>query len=169
MGESSLYETDILAWSEQQSAVLRRLKERRDLPNELDLENVADEVEDVGRSELHAVESLLLNILVHLILLWAEPDSSVVRGWVAEIAAWNVMVARRITPSMRAKIDLSSLWQDATKVTAAKLVGSADGTRFESRLSPLPCPFLLDDLLNRNLDPIALIPARSLPSLRGGA
>jgi hypothetical protein len=55
MGNSTLYDEDILPWPEQQAAVIRRLGlTRHDLPNELDIENVAKEVESVGRSELVA-------------------------------------------------------------------------------------------------------------------
>jgi hypothetical protein len=59
MADSSLYDEDILIWSEQQAAALRSLANRRDLPNELDLANVIEEIEDVGRSEFHTVESLI--------------------------------------------------------------------------------------------------------------
>ena len=52
MGDRSLYDEDILVWSEQQAAALRSMASRRDLPNELDLANVIEEIEDVGRSEL---------------------------------------------------------------------------------------------------------------------
>src|SRR5829696_10355973 len=44
MDRRSLYDDDIYAWTQQQAEALRRLAEtRRDLPNELDLENVAEE------------------------------------------------------------------------------------------------------------------------------
>ena len=59
MDRRSLYEDDIYAWAQQQADALRRLATRRDLPNELDLENVAEEIEDVGRSELSRVESYI--------------------------------------------------------------------------------------------------------------
>ena len=71
MGDRSLYDEDILVWSERQAAALRSLASRRDLPNELDLANVIEEIEDVGRSEFHTVESLIENILAHLVLLSA--------------------------------------------------------------------------------------------------
>ena len=54
MGDRTLYDEDILVWSEQQAAALRSLATRHDLPNELDLANVVEEIEDVGRSDLHA-------------------------------------------------------------------------------------------------------------------
>ncbi len=58
MGDSSLYDEDILIWSDQQAAALRSLAARRDLPNELDLANVIEEIEDVGRREINAATSL---------------------------------------------------------------------------------------------------------------
>ena len=52
MDRRSLYEDDIYAWAEQQAAALRRLAgTRRELPNELDLENLAEEIETALRSD----------------------------------------------------------------------------------------------------------------------
>ena len=55
------YDSDISEWSERQAALLRR-RAAGDLANaaELDWPNIAEEIEDVGRSELHRVESLFL-------------------------------------------------------------------------------------------------------------
>ena len=72
MTESTLYDEDILLWSERQAELIRNLGQRRpDLPNELDIENVAEEIESVGRSELAAVESLIENILLRVMKLVA--------------------------------------------------------------------------------------------------
>src|SRR4249919_1955192 len=115
MGDHTLYDEDILVWSEQQAAALRSLASRRDLPNELDLANVIEEIEDVGRSEFHAVESYVENILVHLILLWSDPDAPAVRGWIAEIAAWDAALGRRLSPAMRTRLDMGALWRQAQR------------------------------------------------------
>jgi hypothetical protein len=80
MDGASLYDDDILAWSEVQATALRSLASRRDLPNQLDLANVVEEIEDAGRSELRAVESLIENILVRLVLLGRTPMR---QRWVA--------------------------------------------------------------------------------------
>ena len=48
MGERNLYGQDILAWSDQQAAALRRLSTLLGLRNELDLEHIADEFEMLG-------------------------------------------------------------------------------------------------------------------------
>ncbi len=51
MSEAGLYEADIFEWSERQAEVLRVVASRRDLPNELDLLNIAEEIEG-GRLSL---------------------------------------------------------------------------------------------------------------------
>ncbi|MBV9249845.1 MAG: DUF29 family protein [Acetobacteraceae bacterium] len=58
---SDLYESDILIWAEHQAALLRR-RAAGELVNdaELDWPNIAEEIEGVGRTELRAVESLLV-------------------------------------------------------------------------------------------------------------
>jgi hypothetical protein len=149
MDGSSLYDDDILAWSEQQAAVLCGLKGRSDLPNELDLANVVEEIEGVGKSELRAVESLTRNILVHLILLWADPDASSTLGWRGEIAAWHDDMLRRISPSMQSKLDLASIWRSALRVAHTKLA-DRDVTKAETArlaLGGLNCPFDLAALV----------------------
>ena len=49
MDQAALYEKDIYAWSQHQAAVLRRMAANpAALPNDLDLEHVAEEIEEVG-------------------------------------------------------------------------------------------------------------------------
>lgn len=59
MSQSVTYDDDAFLWSEEQARLIRALKAgRRDLPNALDLDNIAEEIESVGRSDLHTVQSL---------------------------------------------------------------------------------------------------------------
>jgi hypothetical protein len=139
---SNLYDEDILIWSEQQAAALRTLASRRDLPNELDLTNVIEEIEDVGKCEFHTVESLIGDILTHLVLLATDPDAPAKRGWIAEVTAWNLTLRRRISPSMRLRLDMESLWRDALEVAAARLAAwDDDKATAVTRLNGTPCPF----------------------------
>jgi hypothetical protein len=55
-----LYDTDILLWSEQQAELLRQRS-----ANALDWDNLAEEIAAVGRRELHAAESHLIQALLH--------------------------------------------------------------------------------------------------------
>jgi hypothetical protein len=112
MDRRSLYDEDIYAWAREQAEVLRRLAEtRRDLPNELDLENVAEEIEDVGKSELGKVESFIRLILIHLLKLGSAPQSRSQRKWRNEGLALHAELLKEITPAMRPNIDVDHQWR----------------------------------------------------------
>lgn len=170
MGDSSLYEEDLLAWSEQQAAALRRLGSRRDLPNELDLANVIDEIEDAGRSEFHAVDSLIGNILAHLVLVWGDPNTPAMRGWVAEITAWDVALQRRITASVRSRLECDPLWNGAVRVAVAKLAAWDEEKAAAARasLTGAACPFTAHDFPLPGGD-VAAAAARIKPVARDAA
>ena len=74
-GAAALYDEDIYAWSQHQAAVLRRMAaDRAALPNDLDLEHVAEEIEEVGNEQRFGAESNLIQAFVHLTKLVALPD-----------------------------------------------------------------------------------------------
>jgi hypothetical protein len=115
MGEPSLYETDILAWTEEQAAALRALASRRDLPNELDLGNLVEEVEALGRSQLNAVESRIRLILGHLAKAVSDPGSPALRHWRTECAVWQDDLLQAISPSMHQRLDMDRIWRRALR------------------------------------------------------
>jgi Domain of unknown function DUF29 len=166
MSDSTLYEEDILLWSEQQAAAIRRLgRTQRYVPNELDIENVAEEIESVGRSELAAVESLIELIFVHLIKLLAEPDAESFRHWRSEIIAFHGQLRRRYSPSMRQRIDLDEIWRAARE----QLMALYDGTQLQT-VADLPekSVLSLDDLLEPRLDSSGLVDRLRLASTYKG-
>ena len=111
---SKAYEADFLLWSEEQARALRDLAGHRELlPNSLDLEHLIEEVEDLGRSEFGAVNSLLRNILVHLIKLACDADAAPVPHWRGEVRAFHLTFLDKITPSMPGRIDMKKLWRQA--------------------------------------------------------
>jgi hypothetical protein len=137
-----LYERDILAWSEHQADLLRRLG-RGERVNDVDWVHVAEEIEDVGLSELHSVESFLDLMLVHLLKLHAWPDGEFRAHWRGEILAFQKNGRRRFSPSMGQRIDLTTLYAEAVKQLQA--------IDPDIRL-PAENPFSLDQLLTGNLD-----------------
>jgi len=137
------YDEDILLWSEHQAAVLRR-RAAGELVNdaELDWPHIAEEIEDVGSNRLHAVESLLVQALRHMLKAEAWPYSRDAPSWRADAVDFRRQARRRFTPSMRKRIDVASLYADAV----AALPETIDDT------PPLPLrttePSSLDELLN---------------------
>jgi hypothetical protein len=77
----SLYERDFYLWVEEQ---VRLLREGR--LDELDLANLLEEVEWMGRSEKRAIKSNLIVVLIHLLKYQFQPDqrSSNWRGSIVE-------------------------------------------------------------------------------------
>jgi len=135
-----LYERDVLAWSQHQADLLRRLG-RGERVNDVDWTNIAEEIEDVGLSQLHSVESLLNLILVHLLKLHAWPDSDACAHWRGEIVAFRNNANRRFAPSMRQRIDVGALYAEA--VEQVRAIDPA------VRL-PAENPLGLDDLLTQD-------------------
>ena len=114
MDGRSLYEDDIYAWAEQQAAALRRVASSgQAVLNELDLENLAEEIQDVGKSELRAMASLLRQAFLHLQKAWADPKSLARGHWSSETAGCLLDARRTFTPSMRRLIDLDEIWCEA--------------------------------------------------------
>ena len=160
MSGSTLYEDDVLLWSEQQAEAIRRLGTRRDLPNELDIENVAEEIESVGRSELAAVNSHLRLILGHLMKLVLEPDSGAARHWRGEIVVFHSALSDHYAPSMRQHVDLDELW---ARMREQAILSSEDASRSIVEILPIRPPFALDDFIAYRIDSSALV-ARLRPS-----
>jgi hypothetical protein len=137
----NLYETDIMLWSEHQAELLRRLAAGEQLNEPLDWANIIEEIESVGREQRHAVESLLVQALTHILKAAAWPDSDAVPHWQAEARAFRAQAKRRYVASMRNRIDLPSLYADALKGMPTTIDGAP----------PLPvptaCPLTLEELL----------------------
>ena len=139
MAESGLYDDDILLWSEQQADLLRRRAS-----NALDWDNLAEEVEAVGRSELHAVQSHLVQALLHDLKAEAWPLSCDVDHWRAEARGQRDDARRHFAPSMAQRIDVEKLYRQALR----RMPATNDGTL------PLPvpaiCPVTLEEILSED-------------------
>ncbi len=161
MSGSTLYDDDILLWSEQQAAAIRKLgATRRDLPNELDIENVAEEIESVGRSELAAVKSYLRLIFLHLMKLAMEDDARAARHWRSEIAGFHSDMLDRYAPSMRQRIEVDEIWRSVRE----RLMFYVDEAQ-QQRVAGLSvgCPFSLDDFITKRIDISVLLERLPLP------
>ncbi len=62
--DGSLYDDDFYDWTQQQAELLRRGPAAA---NRLDYDLIAEEIEDLGQSELHACQSLCEHIIEHLL------------------------------------------------------------------------------------------------------
>ena len=141
---SELYDDDILLWSERQAALLRRVAAGEPVNERPDWSNIIEEVESVGREQLHAVESLLLQALVHMLKAEGWPAARDVENWRTDARVFRAQARRRFAPSMRQNIDLADIYADALKTLPATMDGQPP--------QPLPatCPMTLDELLGHS-------------------
>jgi hypothetical protein len=137
----SAYDADILGWSEHQAALLRRLAAGERV-NDLDFPNIIEEIEAVGRSQLHSVDSHLVQALLHELKAQAWPHSTEVPHWRAEARGHRDDAQAAFAPSIAQRIDVASLYRRARR----RLPDTIDGQ------PPLPvpehCQVTLDDLLD---------------------
>jgi hypothetical protein len=143
MSSQHLYDTDFYAWTQEQAQKLREVRDNR-----LDAEHLAEEVADLGKSELRALTSHLDQLLIHLLKAAYSPADPPRTGWLNEADLHHREMLKAFTPSMRRKIDLTGSWQTAVRVTNRELAQHG-----EPRMAAdTPCPFMLDDLLTEDFD-----------------
>ena len=135
----SLYERDFYLWLEQQAA---RLRERR--LDELDLANLLEVIEDMGRSEKRVLEGNLVVVLTYLLKYRFQPDhrSSSWRGSIVEHR-------RRLRNLLR---DSPSLLPAARDMFSECYADSCEQAAAESGLSavtfPAEPPFTFEQVLD---------------------
>jgi hypothetical protein len=138
---SDAYESDYYAWTQTQAEILRRLKTA---DNQLDREHIAEEIEDLGRSERFACEAFVERIIEHLLKLdfsgLAEPSGH----WRKELRNFRYELARRMTPS------IERLLRESLASRYAK--GRADASDLDeeiagfSRRLPEECPYSFEQI-----------------------
>jgi hypothetical protein len=139
---TDLYDEDILLWSEHQAALLRRLAAGERVNDQIDWQNLVEEIESVGREQLHAVTSLLRQALIHMLKAEGWPLSRDVPGWRADAIDFRTQARDRFAPSMRQKIDMERIYRQALQAIPETIDGQPP--------LPLPksCPITLDELLS---------------------
>ena len=136
---STAYDTDVIAWANEQAALLRA----GDFAA-LDLEHIADEVEDVGKSEQRELESRMAVLLAHL-LKWSLQPEQRETSWRVTIDGQRKRVLRRLakTPSLKSELADHEWWE----IVWADAV---DHMNRETGLedSPVACPWSGEQILD---------------------
>ncbi|GJD46342.1 hypothetical protein AFCDBAGC_4222 [Methylobacterium cerastii] len=121
MDQPSLYDDHTVTWADQQVAALRSLATRPELSNVPDWENVAEEIEGVGRSEIDRVESAMSQMLIHVLKYASAPAAQSTRSWRKEVLVFQASAQRNYRPFLRQRIDWERLWANAKTIADASL------------------------------------------------
>ena len=136
--ERSLYQTDYSAWTKQQRSALRALAARR-VSATLHLENLAEEIESLGRSDWRAARSRVQRVIEHLLKLEFSPAREPRSDWLASIDQARDELADLLTPALRreSEADLVSAFERARR-EAAKGLRQARRARRGASAAPRP-------------------------------
>src|SRR5437763_8349585 len=109
----SLYDEDFYAWTQEQAEFLRRGGAGA---NGLDVGLIAEEIEDLGKSELHACQSLCEHIIEDLLKLEYAGLAEPARHWQREIVEWRPQLEKKLTGSIFTKLDLAERYRHALRL-----------------------------------------------------
>jgi hypothetical protein len=125
------YENDIVAWANEQARLIRAGQ-----LDQLDLMNIAEEIEDVGKSEKRELASRMAVLLTHL-LKWQYQPSKQSNSWQRTIKEQRRSIELHLddVPSLRNSLTnskwLSGVYSDAV----AKAIGETGVDTFPDVLS----------------------------------
>lgn len=134
------YEADVVAWANEQASLIRAGHF-----DQLDLTHIAEEIEDVGKSEQRELASRMAVLLAHILKWKFQPQKRSV-SWTLTIKEQRRLLVRRIqkTPSLGPMLVdpewIDEIWVDA-KALAEKETGLDIGTY------PEICPWAMAQVL----------------------
>jgi predicted DNA-binding ribbon-helix-helix protein len=147
MRQTSVYEQDFIVWSQQQAELLRA-----GCWNALDIENLLEELDNMGKSEKQALQSLLRNIISHLLKFQLSSALQARPGWVEEISEFRAQAETKLqdTPSLRRYMNdlFMKAWPQARKIVekSFRIYG-------ENIHIPSECPYTLEQVLDYDFLP----------------
>jgi hypothetical protein len=135
----SLYDTDFIAWTEDQTRMLRKRGPGSNLG--LDWEHLAEEIGSLGRSQADALASQLNQIILHLVKLHCSPTTEPRAGWRTSVGSARSTVARLLRNDLGLKSRLHDILVEERPDTLDQAVksmldfGEAAGAAAASRLA----------------------------------
>ena len=145
-GAAAAYDKDVLLWSQQQAKLLRAGRF-----SELDIDHLADEIEDVGKSEKRELASRMAVLLAHLLKWQVQPEKRT-NSWRATIKDQRRRIALAIkeTPSLKAVMRepdwQEDMWLDARSRSRQEMGLSGQDL-------PEVCPWTMDQAANPDFWP----------------
>jgi Domain of unknown function DUF29 len=141
---NSLYETDFYAWANEQAALLRAGK-----LDSADIENIAEEIESMGRSEKSQLINRLTVLLLHL-LKWRYQSGLRGNSWRLTIKEQRYRLRRHMNDNPSLKSQLNEAMLDAyclAQIRAERETGLPVETFSET------CPFTFDQAMAEDFLP----------------
>jgi hypothetical protein len=134
---TALYESDFYSWALQNAELIKLGRFE-----ELDTEHLAEEIESMGASEKRALESRLIELMLHLLKYQFQPERKG-SSWEISINKQRVAIERilRNNPSLNYQLDerVVDCYRDARRYAAIE-------TQLPLTGFPENCPYNLEQL-----------------------
>ena len=142
-----LYDSDFYRWTQEQAALLRQVPgERINLP--IDWNHAADEIEDMGRSDLHAANSRIGLILEHLLKLEHSPAEDPRYGWIDTVARCRDDLSRTLDDSPSLWPKLPERWRKEYALARRRAVRGLARDGIDMTEIPADPPYTLDQVID---------------------
>jgi hypothetical protein len=136
---TTAYQQDFYAWAKEQSALIRAGKLA-----DIDWTHIAEEIEDMGKSEKRAMESRLEVLLTHL-LKWHYQQSRRSKSWQLTIQDQRRRLEKLVNENPSLKAILSDSLEE---VYPSAIIGAANETGLDVDNFPASCPYTHDQIMN---------------------
>lgn len=133
------YEQDFYSWTKEQADLLRSGQF-----NNLDIPNLIEEIETMGRSEKRELESRLTVLLLHL-LKWKYQEGRRCRSWSLTIDGQRIQFRKTLKENPGLKPLLDEIMNDAYQLA---VVYAAKETNISKKIFPKNCPWELESITN---------------------
>lgn len=139
--KQSLYEDDLYSWASRQASLIRagRLEE-------LDLDHIAEELDDVGSEIYRRLESALTVLYAHMLKWDFQPDYRS-RGWEATIREQRRRIEKLIAKNLSLKAKLDEAMQEAYEYGRDRASGE---TGFPIETFPEISPYTWQEVTERS-------------------
>ena len=138
------YNQDFYSWTQEQADLLRNGQF-----NNLDIPNLIEEIETMGRSEKRELESRLTILLLHL-LKWKYQEVRRGRSWQLSIEEQRIQFCKTLNENPGLKPTLDEIIKDAYRLA---VIQAARETKISKAVFPECCPWNLEQLLEEGFYP----------------
>lgn len=144
MGALNLYDTDFYAWTQEQANFIKNKEFSK-----LDVENLFEEVESMGRHEKRELRSRLIQLLMHL-LKWKYQSEEQSKSWHRTIKEQRLQIklVLKDNPSLR-----PLLQEYVTDAYSYSRVDAHEETGVFLKNFPEQCEWTLEQILNDEFYP----------------
>jgi hypothetical protein len=133
------YEKDFYTWTQQQAALLKSGKFA-----DLDIHNLIEEIETMGRSEKRELESRLTILLLHL-LKWKYQEARRGRSWELTIEEQRIKFTETLEENPGLKPALNEIVRKAYRLA---VIQASKETKISKNFFPENCPWSIEQISN---------------------